>query len=216
MRYALRYQRENNQDERMMRLICAIFVLSLILPASARANTDVVDVDIDRIPVCYDFGCRTRQTIGISPREWSQVRNWFRPLATDADTERKQIQQAVGWLEVVAGYYTPIFRDKGQNETDSRSPGQMDCIDESTNATTYLRLLERHGLLRFHRVVDRAYRRTMWDQHWAAQIEEIASGERWTVDSWFQDYGNLPYLQRTQEWKDIPFFFTSFIDNSID
>ncbi len=200
-----------------MRVIGFLLSLSILIHATAaRANTDIADVDIDRIPVCYNFGCSTRQTIGISRSEWSQVMNWFLPRAENADNERKQIQQAVGWLEVVAGYYTPIHRDKGQNRLDNGGMGQMDCVDESTNVTTFLRLLERYKLLRFHRVVDRAYRRTMWDQHWAAQIEEIASGERWAVDSWFQDYGNIPYLQRTREWKNIPFFFTSFIDNSTD
>jgi hypothetical protein len=69
-------------------------------------------------------------------------------------------------------------------------------------------------LLKWHRVLDRAYRETFINQHWSGQIEEIATQERWVVDSWFQANGILPYIQRTTEWADIPYWFTSYIDNS--
>ena len=57
-------------------------------------------------------------------------------------------------------------------------PGQQDCIDESINTTVFMRLFQQTGLLRHHRVLDRAYRRSIWDQHWAAEIEEIGTEER--------------------------------------
>ena len=95
--------------------------------------------------------------------------------------------------------------------------GQMDCIDEEKNVTAFLHLLQNQGLLNFHKVVEPAYRRTAWDQHWAGQIEELTGGERWVVDSWFQAYGYNPYIQNAEQWKDIPFFFSSsYIDNSPD
>ncbi len=197
-----------------MRSLLILLTLVHILSAPTTVFADTRNIDIDHIPVCYNFGCRTRKTIRITSEEWEQVRDWFTSPVRNAAQERDRLQHAVGWLEVIAGRYTPIHRDKGQNNFEGSSVGQMDCIDESTNTTTYLKLLERHGLLRFHRVSERAYRRTVWDQHWAGQIEELATGERWVVDSWFQDYGMLPYLQRAAQWEDIPFFFTSFIDNS--
>lgn len=43
------------------------------------------------------------------------------------------------------------------------------------------------------------------DQHCAGQIEEIDSGTRWVVDSWFYDYGSLPYVEESRECHDIPF-----------
>lgn len=177
---------------------------------------DYAGISTQRIPVCYNFGCSVQRVVGITPEEWNEVANWFTPQAKDAAQERKRIQHAVGWLEVVIGRYTPIHRDKGQNQFGDTFEGQMDCIDESTNTTVFLHLLENHGLLRFHRVLDRAYRRTLWDQHWAGQVEELDSGQRWVVDSWFQDFGVLPYLQKAEQWKDIPFFFTSYVDNSPD
>ena len=37
----------------------------------------------------------------------------------------------------------------------------MDCIDHSTNTTAYLRLIERHGWLKFHGVGERVVRGRM-------------------------------------------------------
>ncbi len=188
-------------------------VLAVAFSAIARSGERF---GVEAIPICYNFGCNTLEVIAITPQEWGEASGWFAVPAATPDQERRQIQQAVGWLEVIAGRYTPIHRDLGLNNLDHGRLGQMDCIDESMNTMTFLRLLEQYGLLRHHRVLDRAYRRTMWDQHWAGQIEELASGDHWVVDSWFQDFGKLPYLQRTEDWKRIPFFFTSYIDNSPD
>ena len=151
------------------------------------------------------------ETVELSPREWRGVAGWFIPAAETPEQERQQIKQAIGWMEVVVGRHTPTHNDKGQNNHDVW-PGQLDCIDESMNTTTYLNLLVEQGLIKHHRVTDRALRRGIFDLHWAAQIEDNRSGVRWVVDSWFQDNGYLPYIQKTAQWEDI--LFTSFVDNS--
>lgn len=195
---------------RLLVVVCGL----LALPGIARATGDVTP---QAIPVCYHFGCNTREVIGIDEEEWNQVANWFAEPAGNAEQERTQIRKAVGWLEVIIGKYTPIHRDLGQDELTEDGLGQMDCIDEEKNVTAFLHLFQNQGLLKYHRVVEPAYRRTAWDQHWAGQIEEIQSGERWVVDSWFQAYGYNPYIQKSEQWKDIPFFFSSsYIDNSPD
>ena len=58
--------------------------------------------------------------------------------------------------------------------------------------------------MRRHRVVDRAYRKAGFDaHHWAGQIEEIETGERFVIDSWFQDNGMLPYISPSTDWFDV-------------
>lgn len=188
--------------------LCALMLGSF----PARAATG-----IDNIPVCYDFGCKTLQVVAITPAEWQEVSGWFQPPAATAAEERQQIKQAIGWMEVVIGKHTPTHRDTGLDlEYHGEFPGQLDCIDESLNTTTYLRLFEHYGLLHHHRVLDRAYRRAIFDQHWAGQVEETHTGRRFVVDSWFQDNGILPYVQELHEWQDIPFFFSSYVDNSTE
>lgn len=191
-------------------------VASLLLVSTtiARAASDLTP---QSIPICYHFGCKTLEVVSVSQEEWDQVKNWFAKPARNPVEEREQIKNAIGWLEVVVGRYTPIHRDLGQDQLSNGGLGQMDCVDEEKNVSTFLRLFEDQELLKFHRVVEPAYRRTAWDQHWAGQIEEVDSGNRWVVDSWFQAYGFNPYIQRTEQWVDIPFFFSSsYIDNSPD
>ena len=183
-------------------------------PGAAHATDEITP---GAIPVCYNFGCNTRDIVGITPEEWKQVTGWFIEPAGNAEQERIQIRKAVGWLEVIVGRYTPIHLDLGQDDLSEGRLGQMDCIDEEKNVTAFLQLFQNQGLLRFHRVAEPAYRRTAWDQHWAGQIEEIESRQRWVVDSWFQDYGKNPYIQKSEQWSDIPFIFSSsYIDNSPD
>ncbi|MBS1269490.1 MAG: hypothetical protein MAG794_00441 [Gammaproteobacteria bacterium] len=182
---------------------------------------------LDDIPICHGFGCRNKETASISEAEWKQIKAFFSDPAESPKEEREQIRKAAGWFEVVIGRHTPIHLDKGKNEYPGRiktagpattedgpngtTVGQMDCIDESLNTTTYLTLMEKAGLFRYHRVVERAHRKSAFDQHYAGQIEELRRGARWVVDSWFYDYGSLPYVEEATEWYDIPYLFsTSF------
>ena len=165
-------------------------------------------LSLDSIPVCYDFGCKQRARVSLSAAEWRGVAGWFRPAAATAQQEREQLKKAIGWIEVLIGRHTPTHRDLAFNlpsagNTSALFPGQQDCIDEAVNTTVYLRLLEQHGLLRHHTVIEQAYRRAILDQHWAGQIRERASGERYVVDSWFQPNGYLPSIQASREWEDI-------------
>ncbi len=172
-------------------------------------------VGINSIPVCMNFSCREKQSITISLEEWDSVANWMRPAAVNAEIERTNIKNAIGWMEVIVGRHTPTHRDVGGDlgNPEAQYPGQLDCIDESLNTTTYLKLFEQNNLLKYHKVIDRAYRRAVFDQHWAGQIEVLDSGERWVVDSWFQHNGYLPYLQTSEKWEDIS-LFTANLDSS--
>ena len=163
-----------------------------------------VEARVQKIAICYDFSCKTIQQVVLSAEEWRSVIGWFYPAAPTAVEEREQLRQAIGWMEVVIGRHTPTHRDKGLNlEKNPEFPGQLDCIDESLNITTYMQLFQDQGHLRRHRVIDRAYRRAGFDAHWAGQIEEIDTGERFVIDSWFQDNGMLPYLSPSTDWFDI-------------
>ncbi|MBO67133.1 MAG: hypothetical protein CL398_02375 [Acidiferrobacteraceae bacterium] len=166
------------------------------------------------ITVCHGFGCNFKSTISLSTEEWHSAANWFDQEIADAKTERERIRHAIGWMEVLVGRHGPGREDRALDlqHVDYRM-GQMDCVDESINTTTYLKLFENSGLLRWHRVVERIQRRAMINAHWASQIEEVISGERYVVDSWFQDNGMLPNIQSQKDWSDIP-FYSALQDNA--
>lgn len=184
------------------------------------------------LEVCHGFGCRYQDTVSVTAEEWRQVKAFFREPAATPEQEREQIRRAVGWLDVIAGRHSPIHLDHAKNDFPGRfeavrlnkddvrqagtMAGQMDCIDESRNMTTYMTAMEQAGLFQHHRVVERAHRESAVDQHYAGQIEEIETGARWVVDSWFYAHGSLPYLEEASEWHDIPFLFSTSFPEAAD
>jgi hypothetical protein len=154
------------------------------------------------LSVCHNFGCKARTDLVLGAQEWRSVMRLFEPPATSALQERDRLRRAVARLELLVGRYAPTRVDRGGNPIFVDRKGQMDCIDESTNTTAYLRLLENTGLLRYHRVLQRIYRAPfVFDQHWAAQIEELGTQRRYAVDSWFLDNGEPPYIQAVEAWR---------------
>ena len=172
------------------------------------------------IPVCYDFGCKRRATVNLPEEEWRSVIGWFFPAAATPAGEREQIKNAIGWMEVVIGRHTPTHKDlafdlPSGDHDDGIFPGQLDCIDEAVNTTSYLKLFAKHGLLKHHQVLEAAYRRSLFDQHWAGQVREKPTGKRFIIDSWFQPNGYLPVVQDGARWQDIS-LLSAVIDNRPD
>lgn len=152
------------------------------------------------VSLCHGFGCRLESNVTFSRAEWETVALVLQ--ADDAVEERRQLKFALGYLEYLSGRRSPIGGDLGGN-AGSGARGQLDCIDESINATRFLGLLTQGGLLRFHRVVSRAYRRSLVTQHWAAQVEDVASGRRFVYDTWFDDNGRPPVMVSSERWHDL-------------
>ena len=198
---------------RLNRWLFIFFLITTLclLPAWVRANPIY-----HNIPVCHGFGCNVESMISLSTAEWHSVTGWLKENAPDPSIERDHIRQAIGWMEVLVGRHGPGREDRALDlKHVAYRTGQMDCVDESINTTTYLKLLEKQNLLRWHRVVERIQRRALFDAHWGSQIEEIQTGDRYVIDSWFQDNGLLPNVQKTEDWADIP-FYTALHDNSTD
>lgn len=163
---------------------------------------------LDAIPVCYDFGCKKLDTVNLPQAEWQQAASWFLPPAKTPKQELHQIKQGVQSMEILIGRHTPTHKDLALNLPLSDNwrelfPGQLDCIDEAINTTTYLRLFEQHGLLKHFEVLDAAYRQALFDQHWAAQIREKSTGNLFVVDSWFKGYGFPPSIQTGENWHNL-------------
>lgn len=160
------------------------------------------------VEVCYDFGCKSRQEVSLQTGEWASVRALFN--ASNADMEREQIKLAVARMETLVGQYTPTYLDIGGNlplpngdDQFKKPPGQLDCIDESINTKGYLELFEKSGLLKFHTVTKRVYRRSFLTQHWAVQLQEINTDRLFVVDSWFENNGEPPVVVSSETWHDL-------------
>jgi hypothetical protein len=149
---------------------------------------------------CTDYHCDIRRRVTLTPGHWQQVRELFRLEVTPAE-EREQIRQAIALLETMVGAMTGTWRDLAGNVPGAGQAGQLDCISESKNTTTYLQLLFADGLLKWHAVEERRVRNPLvFNVHWSAVIRDRSSGRRYVVDSWFLDNGQPPYIQPLEDW----------------
>jgi len=149
---------------------------------------------------CTDYHCDEGKTVSLSTQQWSQVQVLFASARSPAE-ERQQIRKAIALLEFQVGGITGTSRDLAKNAAGAGQPGQLDCISESKNTTTYLQLLNNAGLLQWHTVEERELRHPwILDLHWAAIIRDKSTDQRYAVDSWFLDNGQPPYIQPLDQW----------------
>lgn len=189
-----------------MRLV-VVMLFGLVQPvlADTFVRPDIItDPSPARFSVCSEHTCRRVTVEGLQPEQWQRERRLFLPPPLDAAQERERIAQAIALMEAMVGPLTGTEQDKGRNFQGVGIEGQMDCIDESTNTTTYLTMLLKDGLLKWHSVEDRATRGFFifgWP-HTTAVIRDTVTGQLYSVDSWFLDNGQPPYIQKLEDWRD--------------
>jgi hypothetical protein len=157
----------------------------------------------DAFSVCHGLSCSNVSDVTLQQSQWQQVKTIFSPVADSARVERKQIQQAVALMEQLVGEQVGTTVDQAKNQlTDSRH-GQLDCIDEATNTSVYLRLMETEGLLHWHQTAPRTSRGPLSGQapHNTATIIELSSKQRYAVDAWFKSNGEPPAVVRLSDWQ---------------
>lgn len=186
----------------MTRLLLAIAAIQMSACAGMRAAAFTAPTPRN-IPVCSGYGCANIDTVRLDEAEWRAVRARFHPRADSPAAERRLIAGAIGQLERSVGPKTGTEGDKGGTFPGMFEAGQMDCIDESTNTTVYLRLLVAENLLHWHEVgpdATRGYFLFGWP-HTTATIREKNSGDEYAVDSWFFDNGVEPVVIPLKQWR---------------
>jgi hypothetical protein len=185
----------------LLSLALSLLGLSLLAPPAIAAPYFVQ---------CYDFGCKTKRELRFDERQWDEIKALFASGMVDGDAEKQAIRRAVAMMERMSGEQSDTHLDQGGNYPGSDIPGQMDCIDESTNTFQYLSALEQLELLKWHRV-DIKQRRIVWfATHWTASIREIGNNQLFAVDSWYRDNGEMPYIQPLADWSRKREFTNSF------
>lgn len=171
-----------------------------------RNNDFISEPQPQAFSICYGHTCRYMTTTGLDADEWKQIRGVFAAVADaktiQPETERELIGLAVARLETLVGAHTGTAGDRAGNFAGLGLEGQMDCVDEATNTSVYLTLLQNDGLLRQHRVLYKRSRglTNLRGPHSTAMIQEIDSGEEYAVDSWFRDNGEPPYIIPYSRW----------------
>lgn len=160
------------------------------------------------VHVCHAYGCRMQTKFRFSDSDFAEVRALMAKTAK-SDTpaeERRAVAYAIGWIERRVGDKVGTSKDRaGMDFAASGDRTQQDCVDEATNTTSYLLLLERNGMLKHHTVgtpfsKDQLWRGVAGWSHWTAVLKENASGQRFAVDSWIYENGENPAIVETESW----------------
>ena len=187
--------------------LVALLLAAVALPAAADDGMFRAEIISDPVPerfsVCFDHSCRTVVTRSFSTREWRWITAPLQQPAPSAAAERVAIADTIARMEQLVGEKTGTAGDRGGNLSGFGRQGQMDCIDESSNTTTYLKMLQQDGLLRHHVVGNRVTRFGLFAgmPHTTAVIEDIAASQRYAVDSWFFDNGDSPVIMLLEDWE---------------
>jgi hypothetical protein len=185
--------------------ICLLaLLLSSLVVADVFVRDDIItEPSHSKFSVCHNHTCQEVITLSINRTEWREISSPLQPSLATASDERAAIATTVANMETVVGKLAGTHTDKGGNLKGFGQPGQMDCIDESTNTTSYLNMLVEDGLLQHHSVADRSTRFGIIAglPHTTAVIQENISGQLFAVDSWFFDNGKPPAIIEIQQWK---------------
>ena len=161
---------------------------------------------ISSFPFCSEYGCKKVEKISLSEEDWRDILEYYGDIAVDAESEREKISRTIGLFERKIGRFTGTDSDV-YGTFHKMGKGQLDCVDESTNTTTYLMLLDKYGLLKFHYIsmpdvrIPIIHYMGRWP-HQTAVIIEKGTGVAYAVDSWFHDNGYAAEVVPLKKWKE--------------
>ncbi|MGX1100060.1 hypothetical protein ACSSVZ_004119 [Amorphus sp. MBR-141] len=157
-----------------------------------------------RVVVCHGFGCVRRTPVTLSAKNLRTYKTILARGRSSPAAERKAIAEAIAWMEKTVAPTVGSENDvAGLDLRNAGVVGQMDCIDESTNTTSYLLLAEKQGFLVHHTVVRPVARGFFLDgryPHATAVVDEIETGRPFAIDSWPHANGERPDVMPLEEW----------------
>ena len=155
----------------------------------------------DRFSVCHSMSCYKISEASINKQDWQDILTLF-ANNDSAEDERQAVQQAIANLEHLVGIQIGSQHDLARNQIASNRYGQMDCVDEATNTSVYLRMLENAGVLTWHTTASRMSRGIFQGQapHNTATMIDTQTQIRYAVDSWFHENGKAPVIINLDKW----------------
>lgn len=156
-----------------------------------------------RFPHCQGYGCPVVMNVELNKKDWADITKTYGKPAKNAEAERIKISRTIGAFERIVGPLTGTKDDKAGTFIQT-GKGQLDCVDESTNTTIYMMMLEQKGLLKFHTIEQPQVRYPIvsgrgW-MHQTAVIREKDTGTEYAVDSWFEDNGKAAWIVPMENW----------------
>lgn len=155
---------------------------------------------------CHGFGCAEKSHVSLSRHEWRQVAAVFAPRAVDAKAERQRIARAVALMQRLVGAKTGTAVHQWTHKDmmirpNFGDPSQLDCVDEAVNTWTYLTMMQRTRLFRFHQVADLAFAGSPTDPNPRnAAVLRDKHGQYFAIDPSLVDSGVPPPVMPLATW----------------
>jgi len=160
--------------------------------------------DPTRPIVCHGFGCAYQTPIFLRPADRAQIKKLFAPAAKSAEAERKAVAATMAWFEKRVAPEAGTAQAKARAGFGSAGdPSQFDCLDKTSNTVNVLAVVAQMGLLRFHAIDAPESRGLIIGglPHTTAVVRERKSGQKWVVDGWTHNNGELPDVMPLEKWK---------------
>ncbi|WP_157231018.1 hypothetical protein [Kiloniella laminariae] len=162
----------------------------------------------EQVGYCYGHGCTLKGELRLDETQWGEIQAMFKNKDLDPEAERLALAMAVGKLEYYAGSQNGTSGDKAGTFMGDVGDNQLDCIDEAVNASNFIGLLQRDGLLRYHELRRPILRSWVTGNilHATAVIEEVdplgrEEGSKWSVDSSFFKNGENATIAPLEQWQ---------------
>jgi hypothetical protein len=167
----------------------------------------------NRVTVCHAYTCKMQTPYTFSQKDMAEIAALMRQVKR-GDTpfeERRAVAYAIAKMETDVGKKLGIKDVAGMQFTASGDSTQQDCVDEATNTTSYLLVLQSNGLIKHHSVEGTMSKENLakgivklnpvqyWP-HWTAVLKENKSGQKYAVDSWLFDNGENPAVVKVEDW----------------
>jgi len=209
--------------QRQLRVLLSLLVAAVSLagcthdrsgpPAQHFAEFSVAPPQGDAVEVCHAYTCAMKTTFYFRAKDIREIAAVMKKTKR-ADTpyeERRAVAYAIALIEKKVGARLGINDRAGMEFSGSGDPTQEDCVDEATNTTSYLLVLQSHGLLKHHTVQipfskgDLLKATLQGDPvkywpHWTAVLAEKKTGQRYAVDSWIYANGENPAVVKVEDW----------------
>jgi hypothetical protein len=165
------------------------------------------------VTVCHAYTCKMQTPYTFSQKDLAEIRAVMAKNER-ADTpyeERRAVAYAIAYIDVTVGNKLGIHDRGGMQFGSSGDPTQEDCVDVSTNTTSYLLVMQANGMLKHHTVAATMSKENLgkglmqlnpvkyWP-HWSAILKEKESGQKYAVDRWPFDQGENPAVVKVENW----------------
>lgn len=156
--------------------------------------------------ICFNWSCSDTQTMTFNSHDMDVLKQ---RMATCSDTtlhdRLQRVRIGIWQMELLAQKYQPLLaNDRAINDFEASVQGRTDCVDNSSNTTTYLHILQDIGELDGWTVSSPKVRNRFDFNavHWTAVIIDAENELPWSVDSWFRPNGHLPMVMPLRNWID--------------